>query len=670
MTPGPRGPYRIAAGVFTAIVVALIAAQHLTAQLPPPPNWVSSGALGDVAVSFDSFVEVRNNADGGLKETLTSGLTGTNGGLIYDDPLNLLVAHTVGNQLVKFAPQDTGSGHPSVPIDTQDAPRALAIAKDGTVYVASLTTINNISTAIIRRIDAAGACAQTETCPEFTVPTDSATNVCIGIDLDDQNTMYFVSGGRTVKSVANVNTASGDIPLQDVSVFANLNGNGVACGLRVLAPVDVRTLPPIPPPPPTPLVGGVVVADQDSVRLVRASGQTTFNLSGNKNIVDVAVDSKGDIWAVNAGTNNLRLVRYRIGNPNPQVTITLTSAPRGVAINGEQRYAQTIRNVALTTMTQEGEALFLETTPYKHAWRGKMSSPTSLAVQAIEVRPEPKVDEVPGTNSVCPPSLYIDCRLSLFNPSRLVDPPPVTPKTYSRNRSVFYREILRTLPPDGTLSRITIIFPAPTNETDESAGQFCVVGVPPNKASALLRDPWEPNVFSFDPTWVFSGGDDGITTRTITKTNDNIIVERDADNYMRIIRPVVDGVDSEGRPVATIQLKRSLPIAVEVRRPSDCSFVDFLEQRLVLSVVDITQGVDAIIGDSVGANGTLAASGGIFAKTASEYRTNLAVKDPPYKFGHTYRVCITAGAAELLENPSGIPANPLAAEACRDVLVN
>jgi len=650
---------RIVVVAIVVIVVALVANQHLTAQ-NPPPNWLSAGALGDVAVSFDSFVEIRDNADGGLKETLTGGLTGTNGGLIYDDPLNLVVANTFGDRLVKFAPASTQSGHPFVTVPpTQDAPRSLAIAKDGTIYVASAGN----PTATIRRIAPGATCAQNAPCPEFTVPTDSATNLCIGIDLDDKNTMYFVSGGRTVKSVANVNTASGEIPLQDVSVFANLNGNGVACGLRVLAPVDVRTLPPNPPPPPTPLVGGVVVADQDSVRLVRASGQTTFNApSGNKNIVDAAVDSKGDIWAVNAGNNNLRLVKYRNGNQNPQVSITLTSAPRGVAINGEQRYAQTIRNLELTANQESSEAELLSDLPWEHAWRGKFSASGSIAVQAIEVRPETKTDEQP-TNDICPPSLYIDCRLSLFNPFRLADPPvqSATPKTYTHNRSVFYREILRTSALTSATAAIGIRFPADINTTDESAGQVCTVGGTPKKASAMVRDPWPHTLFSYDPTFVLYGGDDVVRSRGTT-SNDTILVERDAQYFMRIVKP------DNG---SSINLGSTKQVAVEVRRRSDCSFVDGLASRLVLAVTDITNGANTLIGDSIGAYGTLASNGLAWASTTSQYRTNVPFVSPTFQLHNTYRVCIAAGAADTTHETSvGEPAKPLAAEACIDVTMN
>jgi hypothetical protein len=616
-------------------------------------NWVTKDALGDVLVSFDGRVEVRANANAALKETINpSELTGTNGHLAFDDSLNLWVVNTDGDQLVKLVP---GSSTVET-IDTQDAPKALAIAKDGTIYVASAGN----PTATIRRIAPGATCAQNDPCPQFTVPTDSSLNLCIGIDLDDQNTMYYVSGERKVRSVANVNSL-GDgtvVPITSAPVFANLNGNGTACGLRVLAPLDVRT----PATSPTPLVGGVVVADGDNVRLVSGSSQTTFNLSGNKNFVDVAVDSKGDIWAVNAGSNNLLLVRYRIGNANPQASITLTSTPRGVAINGEQRYARTIRNLQLTATQESSEAEFLEGTPWEHAWRGNFSAGGSIAIQATEVRPEPKADEQP-TNDICPPSLYIDCRLSLFNPFRLAIPPvqSATPKTYTHNRSVFYREILRTSALASATAAIGIRFSPDLNTTDESAGQVCSVGGTPKKASAMVRDPWPHTLFSYDPTFVFYGGDDVIRTKTST-TNDTILVERDALYFMRIIKP-----DDN----SNINLGSVKQVAVEVRRPSDCSLVTGLETRLVLAVTDITNGIDTLIGDSIGAYGTLAANGLTWASTTSQYRTNVPFTSPTFVLNHTYRVCVAAGAAASTQETSvNEPAKPLAAEACVDVTMN
>jgi hypothetical protein len=628
------------------IVAILVAALGVSGRAVT--NWVTKEALGDVVVSFDSRVEVRANADAALKETINpSELTNTNGHLAFDDSLNLWVVNTDGDQLVKLVP---GSSTVET-IDTQDAPRSLAIAKDGTIYVASAGN----PTATIRRIAPGATCTMTNPCPEFTVPTDSSQNLCIGIDLDDQNTLYFVSGGRTVKQVVNANTLEigPNDPPASATVFANLNGNGTACGLRVLAPVDIRTLPTNPPPPPTPLVGGVLVADQSSVRLVRGSSQTTFDTgSGNKNWVDVAVDPKGDFFAVNAG-NTPSLARFRIGAQ--AVAITLTSAPRGVAINGEQRYAQTIRNLQLTGGQESPEAEFLSDLSWEHAWRGKFSESGSIAIQAIEVRPEQKPEEEPN-NNICPPSLYIDCRLFHF--------PSATPKSYTHNRSVFYREILRTSALTSATAAIGIRFSPVLNTTDESAGQVCSVGGTPNKASAMVRDPWPHTLFSYDPTFVFYGGDDVIRTRTTT-SNDTILVERDALYFMRIIKPD-DNSD--------INLGSTKQIAVEVRRPSDCSIVTGLENRLVLAITDITNGIDTLIGDSVGAYGTLATSGLSWASTTSQYRTTVPFVSPTFQLNHIYRVCVAAGAADsppVNEPVAGTePAKPLAAEACIDVTMN
>jgi hypothetical protein len=636
-------------------IAALVAVEHLTAQSPLPP-WVSSTALGDVAVSFDASVDIRDNANAGLHdESLT--LTGPNGGLIYDDSLNLVVANTAVDQIVKFAPGGT-TPRPFVTVPTQDAPRALAIAKDGTIYVASAG-----SPATIRRIPGgATTCDEDNPCPEFTVPT--ASNLCIGIDLDDQNTMYFVSGGRTVNKVVNANTATGTLDALSTPVFANLNGSGTACGLRMLAPVDARDITPLPAQnaPPT-AIAGLVVADGSNIRLVTQSGQSTLNPgSGNKNWVDVAVDSTGAVWAVNAGNSNNFLARVRFGSQAPAFTVGLNTAPRGVAVNGELRYAQTIRNLQLTATQESPEAEFLTDLTWEHAWRGNFSKNGSIAVQAIEVRPELKNDEQ-ATNNICPPSLYIDCRLSLFNPFRLAISPvrSAVPKTYTHNRSVFYREILRSSALATATAAIGIRFSPDINTTDESAGQVCTVGGTPRKASAIVRDPWPHTLFSYDPTFVFYGGDDVVRTKSST-TNDSIMVERDALYFMRIIKP-----DDN----SSINFGSTKQIAVEVRRPSDCSFVTGLESRLVLAITDITNGIDTLVGDSIGAYGTLASNGLSWASVASQYRTNVPFTTPKFQNNRTYRLCVAAGAAANAQETSNVePAKPLASEACIDVTTN
>ena len=320
-------------------------------------------------------MQVFDNANGQVVDTIdtttVSQLTGTNGGLAFDAPLNLLVANTAGDRLVKFAPQTTDPNdpvRPFVPITTQDAPAALAIAADGTIYVASagvFDPITNSTIASVRRIGTNGTAT-------FTVPADSAT--CAGIDLaPDNKTLYLVTGGRTVKFVDNVDTLS-DGATATATLFTTLSGNGAACGLRLLASVDARTVPA--PTTPTPLVGGVIVADQKDLKLVRASGVTSFDAgTGSKNWIDVAVDPDAgaspsvlDFWGVNAGSSP-SLVKFRIGGPNPQLSVALSGSPRGVAVNGELRVAQTVQPVQLSN-TVEATATFLQGTPFQHSWKG------------------------------------------------------------------------------------------------------------------------------------------------------------------------------------------------------------------------------------------------------------------------------------------------------------
>ena len=139
-----------------------------------------------------------------------------------------------------------------------------------------------------------------------------------------------------------------------------------------------------------------------------------------------------------------------------------------------------------------------------------------------------------------------------------------------------------------------------------------------------------------DPSLVFYGGDDGITTKVI-RFNDSIVVDRADGLYnMQIIRPVSGAVG---------ELGRSLPITVEVTDPATCNAIAGLESVLVLSVVDITNGIDAIIGDSpLGIYGTLDANGLIWASVANQYRTVLPLSKSKFKKDHTYRLCVMAAA--------------------------
>ena len=151
------------------------------------------------------------------------------------------------------------------------------------------------------------------------------------------------------------------------------------------------------------------------------------------------------------------------------------------------------------TANTVGTATFLQGTPSQHSWSGKLPIAASFAVQAIEVTYDPSG----STSTPCVPSLNIRCRLQEFD-SAAGNP---VPKIYSRGRSVFYREILRgpLSNPDATFE-VGIFFPGPT---DLSAGTACVVGGTPPAGTALLRDPWPHELFTFDGTLVFYGGDDG-----------------------------------------------------------------------------------------------------------------------------------------------------------------
>ena len=131
------------------------------------------------------------------------------------------------------------------------------------------------------------------------------------------------------------------------------------------------------------------------------------------------------------------------------------------------------------------------------------------------------------------------CRLQNF------DSPSGNPlPSRTENTPGFFREILRTAVPDTATIRIMVTFPG--NDTDTFAGSPCVVGIDPQPASALLRDPFPHDLFWWDPPLVLYGGDDGITTKTI-RFNDSIIVDRADGLYnMQIIRPVFGAVGQLG----------------------------------------------------------------------------------------------------------------------------
>lgn len=617
----------------TALIVAMTFAA-LTVPTRAVDNWASEPSLGDVAISFTGHVTVYDNANATASEDITlTELTGSNGGLQYDSLLNLVVTNTAGTRLTNISPTTHQLGSTT---QTASPPKAIAIAADGTIYVASLGTSN---TATIQRFGVSPVPSGT-----FTVPTDSIS--CIGIDLSpDQSTLFYVSGGRNVSTVTAANTST---PVVSSTPYTVLPGNGTACGIRLLPPVDERTLP-TPPATPLPLVGGVLVGDTKQVTLVTAAGVSAFDTgNGSKQWIDVAIDPDTgatpgvlDFWAVNAGSAPTA-AKFRIGSVTPLLTIALSGVPGGIAINGELRAAQTVQPVLLANGI-ESTATFLQNTQYQHLWRGLTTSitppaPISLAVQAIEVTQD-------KNEATCGP-LNVDCRVRVNFAS-------ATRKTYSRGRGVVYREIrLDNVAPNEIL-RIGFYFPGPT---DLSAGTVCTVGGTPRTSTDILRDPWPHLVFTEADLLAFYGGDDGGIIRT--KTNDSLVVDRsDAKYFLRIIKPAQN---------TEAQIGRSLQIAVEVRDPANnCNFVSGLNNFLILTVTDITLNSPdkgKPVGDSQNIFGPLNGNGLAWASTANQYRTNLDL-DPPFVVNHKYRACIEAPS-----HYNTVDGLPLAGESCVDFL--
>ena len=344
--------------------VALTAATALTTvSVAAVDDWASGPALGDVAVSFDNQILLLDNENPNVTvDTLSeTGVIGY-GGMVFDAFLNLVATKTApdgSGQLVRFGPLDPHS-RLTPNITTQSSPSALAIAADGTIYVAS-RSLTSGARAVIRRIPPTGSAQQ------FNIVAD--TTECIGIDLDpNQTDLWVVTGGRTVKKVIGANSAAGDTA---TSPFLTLTDNGAACGIRLLAPPDIREST---PPPPLDLVR-FVLADGKEVKFIKSRPNSTtpqiahFNAgNGGKKWFDVAIDPAvtdpniADVWAVDRGGDNL--AKFRLGTGATVFVRDLGVEPKGLAVNGELRAAQTVVvPVTLTNAPEPTRATFYGPNP-------------------------------------------------------------------------------------------------------------------------------------------------------------------------------------------------------------------------------------------------------------------------------------------------------------------
>jgi hypothetical protein len=616
---------------FPAIALAIVTAFALT--IHAIAQWASTEGLGDVAVSFDNEILVFNDSDLYGQQVDTVTVSGIDGGLEFDAALNLLVTNTAfGGGSGSLWRLPAASPHTSSnPIQTTSAGlQAIAIAADGTIYAASPG-----APVTVWRFPTVGSPTS------FTVTTDS--DDCVGIDLaPDGNTLYLASGGRNIYTIPlGSNSPS-------ATVWTTLSGGGSACGLRLLAPIDIRA------GGTSEIHGGLVVADGGNVKRLSVAKQVvdTFDAgTGKKNWIDVALDPDlADFFAVDAGS--WRLAKFRMsGTPKVQALRDLAAQPHGVAVNGELRAALTVRLTQLLTPVTEtsgtqtinlyqGTVTFLEGLPqWQTTWLGRSQTQMSFAIQAYEVRDAPT--PTPPAPTTCVPSLDIDCKLQNFRFA--------VPKAYYHGRPVVYREIVRST---GTLYRMAITYP---NET-YTTGEECTVGGTPRGTTALLRAPWPDNLFTKDVSFILFGGDDGLYGRS-TGSNDSIVVNRgDARYFLRITR-----LDS------TVQLGRSEPVSVEVRDPTtNCSLVPGLENTLQLSITDISgPGIGTPVGDGAGVTAVLGSNGitwstlaGVYRTVGEISRTQFSSTPAPSK----YRLCVSA--------PGNAPTDPpIAPQACGDFTV-
>jgi hypothetical protein len=637
---------------WLTVLVAIVAAGTVSIRALDNRPWATAEALGDIAVSFDGVVRIYGNADGLEKGDLTFPST-TAGGLGFDSELNLFVTNTDTNaspppanqnHVVRFS---ADAAHTMSTINTQASPRSIAFSGNNTLYVASPG-----NPATVRRYSYNSQTKQFSLSGQFTAPTDAST--CIGIDLaPDQSTLYYVSGGRNVRTVANAHSVTGSATA--TALTPNLPNPGTACGIRLLPPVDARSTS---PRVASAIVGGMLIADARNIKRLDSANAVvqTYNAGSGqdsqKNWVDVALDpSAFHFSAVDAGFS--RLARFALSGATPFV-VDLPAVPRGVSYNGELRAAQTIRLLTLSSNctstatpgcwiesgTSPQSAVspsFLAGTPSFHDFKVRLepaagtSASAFVAVQAVEALSDGNAPDSPDLSGICPASLDLDCRIVEFFSGAKA-------RSYSRGRAVFYMltELQAAALSDDVPQRTTVvgagISPGP--------GAACVPGQQPTQvAVAMIRDKYPHtapsqagfSVFEEDITFLVYSDETGTVGRT---RNHYVVVDRDDALYSALMVKPVGGSQN---------LKSTLQIAVEIRNPlNGCQPQPGLNGLLALSITDLTK--RTLIVDSEGVSGNPLTSGLSFVETAAQYRANVTVTKGIFTAGNMVRACVNAKA--------------------------
>jgi hypothetical protein len=300
----------------------------------------STWELGDIFVGIgNGQFQVRSNA-GTLKETIAAGNSGDTAGCALDASLNVFLVNTTLSRIIKRE-LDPPHGIDQTIIADPD-PQSIVFAGNGDFYVGHIG-------GLIRRYTINQNNGNASKAEATVVTVDSFDSFWLDIAAD-QRTIFYTSGGRTIRSVTvDINPSTNQATFGIPGTFTTLpppNSNAARA---------LRLLPPGAGAGNGAIIGGLIVADKGDIKRLDASGAVVQSYdagSGSQSHDDwfalgldiTDVDEAGGDRAFWAGDKSQgTLWRFNLQSSIATAGPVPTGAPgslRGLCLNGEPTTGQ------------------------------------------------------------------------------------------------------------------------------------------------------------------------------------------------------------------------------------------------------------------------------------------------------------------------------------------
>ena len=441
--------------------------------------------LGDLFVAVGGGAYQIRDSTGALKDPSLTLVTagGVSRGCALDSSLNLYTVNAANNAIAKY-PFGTTQSALTISTLPLTSPQSIVFDAADNFYV-------GFAGGAIQKYNAAGTAQGT-----LQVPVDTTASFWMDLAAD-RRTMFYTSGGQTVRTV--------DLVTGSTSLFATIpppnSSSDQSFALRLLRPT--------PADGPGALIGGLLLAHGTDIKLLSSTGVVlrTYDAVDGKQTQDAwfaLALTPDDIhpadrafWAGDLATG--KIWRFRIDGPGTPETGRNTGTPSvgGLCINAEPTQGQYTQILSLSPSSPSGAAIFNQGNSVEQHQFGmsfaSLGSPVRIVVSAREAVSD-------GACAVGDPS-DVDCGFVSFFSADPILPQGVP---YVHGRGVYYRaEALRTLntPAEIPTVNITSVHNAASLLTAAGAGACGVdsTGQPIRRAARLFHDPTEtPEIDQFD----------------------------------------------------------------------------------------------------------------------------------------------------------------------------